>query len=90
MIDNILTVFVTLIILFAPIYIFYMSWFRPSAYLEEAKKFVKDWWPFADFFRMMYGSSLWLWFNRIASTILVFVTLYVVYLIILGRWFTKP
>lgn len=90
LIDKILTVFVTLVILFVPIYIFYMSWFRSSVYLQQARNTVKDWWPFADFFKQMYSSSLWLWVNRTVSIILLFVTLRVIYLILSGQWFTEP
>jgi len=64
---------------------FYMCWFKPSAFLERARNGVKDWWPFADFFSRYYGSSTWLWLNRIASTFFVLVILFIVYLAILGR-----
>ena len=64
---------------------FYMCWFKPSVFLERARNGVKDWWPFADFFRRYYGSSWWLWNNRIASALFVLVFLFIVYLAISGR-----
>ena len=63
---------------------FYMAWFRPSKFLESARNGVKDWWPFADYFRSYYGSSWWLWPNRIASTIFVLVILYIIFRVILA------
>ena len=63
----------------AVMYLFYMTWFRPSKFLENSVRIVKDWWPFADDFRSMYRSSFWLWTSRIASIIFVIVLLYMAY-----------
>ena len=69
---------------------FYMAWFRPSKFLESARSGVKDWWPLADYFRSYYGSSRWLWTNRITSTIFIFVILFAVYQAILLRFHVQP
>ena len=66
----------------AVIYLFYMTWFRPSKFLKDSVRAVKDWWPFADDFRFMYGSSFWLWTSRIVSAIFAIVLLYATYGII--------
>ena len=63
----------------AVIYLFYMTWLRPSKFLENSVRTVKDWYPFADDFRSMYGSPFWLWTSRIASIIFVIVLLYMAY-----------
>jgi len=87
------TIFFTLLILcsiWAIIFNFYMSWFRPSTFLDRARKGVKDWWPFVDFFKWYYGSSWWLWPSRITSSIFLFVILYIVYRVILVRLSILP
>jgi len=90
LIRNLIITFFILIALWAVMDNFYMSWFKPSAFLERAREGVKDWWPFADFFRWFYGSSWWLWNTRIFLTFLVFVILFIVYLAILGRLDIQP
>jgi len=87
---KILSTFLILGILWAIISTFYMSWFRSAQYLERARKGVKDWWPFAEYFRSYYGSSRWLWPNRIASAIFTFVILYLVYEAIQARFHIQP
>jgi len=87
---KILVAFLILAILWGIIRTFYMSWFRPSQYLESTKKGVQDWWPFADYFRSYYGSSRWLWPNRIASAIFVFLILYLVFEAIRARIHIQP
>ena len=85
-ITKVLFAFLILGVVWAIISTFYMSWFRPSQYLERARKGVQGWWPFAEYFRSYYGSSGWLWPNRIASAIFLFVILYLVYEAIHGRF----
>ena len=77
-INNILVATLILVGLGVLIRNFYMAWFRPSKFLESARNGVKDWWPSADYFRSYYGSSQWLWINRIASTIFILVILYII------------
>ncbi len=48
---------------------FYVSWFRPADFMERSKGRVKNWWPFARYFRTYYASSTWLWIIRIASAV---------------------
>ncbi len=73
---NILTVFVTVVVIFVPIYMFYMSWFRSSKYLDDSRRGVPDWLPFSHSLRDVYGSTPWLWFSRILSIILLIIVLY--------------
>jgi hypothetical protein len=80
--DMILTIFTTLLILgaiWATIYNFYMSWFNPLVFLERSTKGVKDWWPFATYFKGYYGSSKWLWITRAWSTFILLGILFLAY-----------
>ncbi len=65
-------------------YTFYMSWFRPAKFLKRSVKAVKDYWPFAQYFRSYYASSTWLWLMRIGSTFFLLVILFIAYNVILS------
>ena len=81
---RILITFLILGSIWAIVYNFYMSWFRPSAFLDRASKGVKDWWPFADFFRSYYGSPWWLWITRIWATFFLGFLIYILYRVVFG------
>jgi len=79
------TIFIFLVFvgpIWAMVYNFYMSWFEPSKFLERATKGVKDWWPFAEYFRSYYASSKWLWITRISSAFLLLVIIFLAYKVI--------
>ncbi len=84
----ILTIIIVLLLIgaiWAILYNFYMSWFKPSAFLEGAANAVKDWWPFASYFRNFYASSKWLWITRIWATFFLLGILFLVYKFITVR-----
>ncbi len=60
----------------AVIRLFYMTWFRPSDYLKLSVNGVRDWCPFANYFRAYYATSKWLWTNRLASLLFVSVLVF--------------
>jgi hypothetical protein len=62
----------------------YLAWFRPERYRERAVKMVKDWWPFANYFRKHYGSSRYLWAARIMSVTIILIFLLFTVLYFLG------
>ncbi len=63
---------------------FYMAWFRPSEFLERAAKAVSNWWPFAGYFRSLYGSSKWLWTVRIASTLFMLFFIFIIFQVLIS------
>jgi hypothetical protein len=76
--------------IWALIYNFYMSWFRSSDFLEKAIKGVKDWWPFANYFRSYYGSSKWLWITRISTTSCLLIILFFVFQVMFNQLTKLP
>ncbi len=55
----------------AVVYLFYLSWFRPLSFKRYYTSRVRDWWPFADYYRRYYASASWLWIVRIATTVCI-------------------
>lgn len=82
--DDLMILLIGFYVILVLIYYFYLSWFKPSRYLDLSRKSVGNWWPFADHLRSYYGSSLNLWINRIVSAILMLGLLYGVYRVILS------
>jgi hypothetical protein len=70
---------------YAVIHEFYMSWFRPSYFREYSSKRVKDWWPFATFYRHYYASTSWLWIVRITMTVFLPFLAILVYKLLYGQ-----
>jgi hypothetical protein len=62
----------------------YLAWFHPDKYKERAVKSVKDWWPFASYFRHHHGSNEFLWAARIGPIIFLIIFLSLGVLGILG------
>jgi hypothetical protein len=60
-------------IICAIIYTFYMSWFRPAKFLERNVRAGLS---------SYYASSAWLWLMRIASTLFLLVILFIAYNVI--------
>jgi hypothetical protein len=89
-IDIIFITIVSLGSMAAIIYNLYMAWFWPAEFLEKASKGVKDWWPFARFFKSYYSSPTWLWLTRIWATIFLLVIIYVGYQLITGQMNILP
>ena len=68
---------------------FYLTWFKPSRFLERSRNVVRDWWPFADYFRSFYSSLIWLWIIRIVTAVLMLGLLYGVYQVISSLFKTQ-
>ena len=62
----------------------YLAWFHPARFKERAVNSVKDWWPFANFFRQQHGSNGYLWAARIVPTIFLLFFLFLGILAVLG------
>lgn len=71
--------------IWAIIYNFYMAWFKPYKFLEKASMGVKEWWPFAQYFRSYYASSKWLWITRISASFFLLVIIFLAYKIIFNQ-----
>jgi hypothetical protein len=86
-------IFVTLVFIgaiWAVIYNFYMAWFRSSEFLENSVRWVKDWWPFAGYFRSYYSSSKWLWITRIGTTVFMLAIIFMAYRLAIGQFSLFP
>jgi hypothetical protein len=65
-------------------YVGYLAWFHPARFREQEVKRVKDWWPFANYFRRYHSSNEYLWTARIGSTIFLLIFLIMGVLAFLG------
>jgi hypothetical protein len=65
-------------------YIGYWAWFHPARFKEREVNRVKDWWPFANYFRRYHGSDEYLWAARIAPIIFFLIFLFLGVLAFLG------
>ena len=65
-------------------YVSYLAWFHPAKFKEQEANRVKDWWPFANYFRRYHGSNEYLWAARIGSTIFLLIFLLLGVLAFLG------
>jgi hypothetical protein len=62
----------------------YLAWFHPTRFKEREVSKVKDWWPFANYFRRLHGSDDHLWASRIGSTVFFLIFLFLGILAFLG------
>ena len=58
-------IFMYVIAAIALIYNLYQLWFTPEKYSEKLVKSVRDFWPFADFYRKWFASRNHIWLFRI-------------------------
>jgi hypothetical protein len=65
-------------------YVSYLSWLHPEKFKNQEVKRVKDWWPFANYFRRYYASNEYLWAARIGPAIFLFIFLFLGIMGILG------
>jgi len=65
-------------------YVGYMAWFHPARFKEQEANKVKDWWPFANYFRRYHGSDGYLWVARIGPIIFLLIFLFLGILGVLG------
>lgn len=65
-------------------YVCYLAWFQPAKFKEREVNKVKDWWPFANYFRRYHGSNEYLWAARIGPIIFFLIFLFLGVLAILG------
>jgi hypothetical protein len=72
-VETLIIILLILIGIWATIYNFYMTWFRPSDYQKQLVNRVNDWQPFANFYRSYYASWHWLWAMRLGSLFFVLV-----------------
>ncbi len=56
----------------------YLIWFRPQKYKEDQIKNVKNWWPFANFFKRWFDSTLFLWTIRVVYTVVTLILIFVI------------
>ena len=62
----------------------YLAWFHPARFKEREMNRVKDWWPFANYFRRYHGSNEYLWAARIGPIIFLLIFLFLGVLAFLG------
>jgi hypothetical protein len=73
-------VIVTLIL----IYHTYQIWRFPAKYTSDLRNGVKDWWPFADFYRKWFASTIFLWLFRIAYAAVLLMLILLLSMLLLG------
>jgi hypothetical protein len=66
------------------VYNVYQIWFFPEKYINALINGVKDWWPFANFYRKWYASKKFLWLFRIAYTLMLVAIIIILALAFLG------
>lgn len=66
------------------IYHTYQIWFFPEKYTSDYIKGIKNWWPFADFYRKWYASKGFLWLFRIAYTLMLLFLILLLSIVVLG------
>jgi hypothetical protein len=62
----------------------YQIWFTPEEYIKKLVNSVKDWWPFADYYRKRFASKSYLWFFRIFYAMWLIILTGLLFLIVLG------
>ena len=72
------------ILLATILYLGYFAWFKPSVFKDKEVKKVKDWWPFANYFRSYHGSSEYLWAVRIMTLVTLLIVIAILCLALLG------
>ena len=66
------------------IYHTYRIWFFSEKYTSDLKNGVKDWMPFANFYRKWFDSKLFLWLFRTAYTTMLLVLILLLSIVLLG------
>lgn len=61
----------------------YLIWFKPLKFKEDQIKSVKNWWPFASFFRRWFGSTLFLWTIRVVYTSVTLMLIFMLCVVIM-------
>lgn len=82
MISFIIFVIIATIIL---LYHTYQIWFLPEKYIATLKSGIRDWWPFADFFKRWFASKLFLWLGRIAYSMMLLILIFLLSITLLGN-----
>jgi hypothetical protein len=70
--------------LMAAVYNGYLAWFHPERFKSRALNTIRDWWPFAKFFRSYYSSSEFVWGARAMTVTVILIYLFFAVLTILG------
>ena len=65
-------------------YNLYYLWFVPEKYVKDLINSVKNWWPFANFYRKWFASKTYLWLFRTVYTMLLLLVLAFLCLVVLG------
>jgi hypothetical protein len=60
------------------VYYDYLVWLKPLKFKEDQIKNVKDWWPFASFFRRWFDSIIFIWAIRVVYTSVTLVLIFVI------------
>jgi hypothetical protein len=77
-------IFMYIIAAIALIYHLYRLWFTPEKYSEKLVKGVRDFWPFANFYRKWFASRSFIWLFRITYTLFLLIVLTILALMIFG------
>jgi hypothetical protein len=56
----------------------YLIWLKPIKFKEDQIKNVKNWWPFANFFRRWFNTTLFLWAIRVVYTVVTLALIFVI------------
>jgi hypothetical protein len=62
----------------------YRIWFYPAKYTSDLINGVKDWWPWANFYRKWFASRTFLWLFRIAYAIMLLILISLLSIFLLG------
>ena len=64
------------------VYYDYLVWFKPSKYKSDSVRNVRDWWPFASFFRHWFASEIFIWIIRFVYSSLTLAILIIVIIMV--------
>ena len=65
-------------------YNLYGLWIIPEKYAGKWIKSVKDWWPFANFYRQWFASKRFIWLYRIIYSVFLLIVLTILGLVLFG------
>lgn len=84
LIGIVLVVILLVLFLGAVIRLGYLAWFQPEKFKQERVREIKDWLPFANYYRSLFNSLGYLWAIRIMTVIILLIFILFLFLPILG------
>jgi hypothetical protein len=75
---------ILIIVAIALVYNLYQLWVTPEEYATKLTQSVKDWWPFASFYRHWFASKGYIWLYRFVYSLFLLIVITILGLLVLG------